>query len=74
MNYHMKVPGSIEFNFGKSGVVKHVTLQKYIRFGQRVRKFNIKVWKDNSYQDIARPLPFVTSGLSDWINQLKHKR
>jgi alpha-L-fucosidase len=46
--------GSLEFDLGKSHVVKYVLLQEYIRLGQRVRKFNIEAWKDNSWQEIAR--------------------
>ena len=42
--------GSIEFDFGRQQVVKYVVLQEYIRLGQRVSKFDIKVWKDNSWQ------------------------
>jgi len=46
--------GSLEFDFGKGQVVKYVVLQEYIRLGQRIRKFNIEAWKDNSWQEIAQ--------------------
>lgn len=45
--------GSLEFDFGKPQVIKYVILQEYIRLGQRIRKFNIEEWKDNSWQEIA---------------------
>ncbi len=46
--------GSIELDFGKSQLVKYVTLQEYIRLGQRVRNFSIDAWKDNSWQQVAQ--------------------
>jgi alpha-L-fucosidase len=45
--------GSIEFDLGKPQIVKYIVLQEYIRLGQRVGKFNIETWKDNSWQEIA---------------------
>jgi alpha-L-fucosidase len=45
--------GSIEFDLAKSQTIKYVLLQEYIRLGQRVGKFNIEAWKDNSWQEIA---------------------
>lgn len=45
--------GSLEFDFEQSRNVKYIVLQEYIRLGQRVRKFNIEVCKDNSWKEIA---------------------
>ncbi|MDD4192580.1 MAG: alpha-L-fucosidase [Mangrovibacterium sp.] len=46
--------GSIELDFGKSQFVKYVTLQEYIRLGQRVSKFNIEAWENDSWQQVAQ--------------------
>ena len=48
------VQGSIELDLGKTQLVKYVLLQEYIRLGQRVRKFNIETWKDNTWQQVAQ--------------------
>ena len=46
--------GSIELDFGKTQLVKYVLLQEYIRLGQRVRKFSIDAWTDNSWRQVAQ--------------------
>lgn len=45
--------GNVEFDLGKQQTIKYVTLQEYIRLGQRVKKFNIEAWKDNAWSVIA---------------------
>jgi len=45
--------GSIEFDLAKTQIVRYIVLQEYICLGQRVGKFNIEAWKDNSWQEIA---------------------
>lgn len=46
--------GSLEFSFDGSQKIQFVVLQEYIRLGQRIRKFNIETWQDNSWQEIAQ--------------------
>jgi alpha-L-fucosidase len=46
--------GRIEFYLGNPQIVKYIVLQEYIRLGQRVRRFNIEAWKDNSWQEVVR--------------------
>jgi len=46
--------GSVEFDLGKSQIIKYVLLQETIRLGQRIGEFNIEVWKDDAWQEIAR--------------------
>jgi alpha-L-fucosidase len=33
--------------------VKYIVLQEYIKLGQRVKSFNVEVWKDNAWQKVA---------------------
>jgi len=48
------VKGSIKFDFGKTQLIKYVLLQEYIRLGQRVRRFSIDAWMNNSWQQVAQ--------------------
>src|SRR5205085_2590917 len=45
--------GSLEINIGKPAVVQYITLQEYIKLGQRVAAFTVEVWKDNAWQEVA---------------------
>jgi alpha-L-fucosidase len=45
--------GSVEIDLGGLKTVKYVTLQEYIKLGQRVKNFNIEIWKENSWQKVA---------------------
>jgi alpha-L-fucosidase len=45
--------GSLEINLGKPQKVSYVLIQEYIRLGQRVKNFNVEVWKDNSWVNVA---------------------
>jgi alpha-L-fucosidase len=49
-----RLKGSLEFNLDVSQKVQYVVLQEYIRLGQRVRKFNIEVWQDDTWKEIAQ--------------------
>jgi len=44
---------SLEINTGKMQTIKYVVLQEYIKLGQRVKSFNVEVWADNSWQQVA---------------------
>ncbi|WP_254154038.1 alpha-L-fucosidase [Chryseosolibacter indicus] len=46
--------GSVVINLGSEKQVKYVVLQEYIRLGQRVKSFNIEVWKDKGWHTIAQ--------------------
>lgn len=43
----------IEFDLGTVKSIGYVVLQEYIRLGQRVKSFQVEVWKDNAWQKIA---------------------
>jgi len=45
--------GSIEFDLDNPQIIKYIVLQEYIRLGQRVGKYNIEAWKDNTWQEVA---------------------
>lgn len=45
--------GSVEIDLGGLKTVKYVTLQEYIKLGQRVKNFNIEIWKENNWQKVA---------------------
>lgn len=43
----------LEINLGSKQTVKYILLQEYIQLGQRVKAFNIDVWKDGNWQAVA---------------------
>ncbi|GHT22156.1 hypothetical protein FACS189430_03500 [Bacteroidia bacterium] len=45
--------GSIEIDLGKSQALNYVSIQEYIKLGQRVRNFDVEVWKDNAWVKAA---------------------
>jgi alpha-L-fucosidase len=45
--------GSFEIEFKQSQAVKYIVLQEYIKLGQRVKKFEVKIWKNNQWQLVA---------------------
>jgi alpha-L-fucosidase len=45
--------GSFEIDLGKTATVKYILLQEYIQLGQRVSSFNVEVWKNNNWQQVA---------------------
>jgi alpha-L-fucosidase len=40
---------SIEIDLGKSQKISYVIIQEYIKLGQRIKSFDIEVWKDNDW-------------------------
>ncbi len=45
--------GSVEISLPKPGLVQYITLQEYIKLGQRVKSFSVEVWKDKAWQTVA---------------------
>jgi alpha-L-fucosidase len=45
--------GNLEIDLGKPQKVNYILIQEYIRLGQRVRTFNVEVWKDNAWVSVA---------------------
>ena len=46
--------GSLEIDLGKMQKVNYVLVQEYIRLGQRVKDFNVEIWEDNAWKQIAK--------------------
>lgn len=46
--------GSIEIDLGKTQTIKYITLKEYIKLGQRVKDFNIEIWKNGAWQKVAQ--------------------
>lgn len=46
--------GEIEIDFKKSQTVKYILLQEYIQLGQRVKSFEIDVWRNDKWQQVAK--------------------
>ncbi|MDR0384803.1 MAG: alpha-L-fucosidase [Prevotellaceae bacterium] len=44
----------LEIDLGKSHQIHYAVIQEYIRMGQRIRSFEIEVWKDNSWVQVAK--------------------
>ena len=45
--------GTIELDLDKVGIIKYIILQEYIKLGQRVKSFNVEVWKEGKWQRVA---------------------
>lgn len=45
--------GDIELDFERPQMVKYILLQEYIQLGQRVKSFEVEVWKDNAWHKAA---------------------
>ncbi len=45
--------GSLVIDLGSAKTVKYVLLQEYIKLGQRIKSFNIEIWKDNAWQKVT---------------------
>lgn len=45
--------GSFEISFTKPELVKYIMLQEFIQLGQRVKSFNVQVWKINAWHTVA---------------------
>lgn len=45
--------GSFEITFEKPKEISYILLQEYIRLGQRVKSFNVEVWEDDVWKEVA---------------------
>ena len=45
--------GSLVIDLKKPQKVSYISIQEYIRLGQRVKHFNVEVWKDNAWVNAA---------------------
>jgi len=45
--------GNITIDFPKKSTVKYIVLQEYIQLGQRVKSFNVAVWKNDAWYKVA---------------------
>jgi alpha-L-fucosidase len=45
--------GSFEIDLGKETRVKYVSIQEYIKLGQRVKSFSVDIWKDGQWKKLA---------------------
>jgi alpha-L-fucosidase len=45
--------GNLELTFDSPRSMKYVIMQEYIRLGQRVKSFNVEVWENNSWREVA---------------------
>jgi alpha-L-fucosidase len=45
--------GSLVIDLGKSQKVNYISIQEYIKLGQRVKNFDVEVWKDNAWSKVA---------------------
>ncbi len=48
-----KTSGSFELELKQPQTIKYIVLQEYIQLGQRVKKFEVKILKDNQWQSVA---------------------
>lgn len=46
--------GNLVFDFGAPKTVKYVTLQEYIKLGQRVRSFTVYIWKNKDWTEVMK--------------------
>lgn len=47
------VKSSVEIDLGKEQTVKYITLQEYIKLGQRIKKFEVEIRQGNSWIKVA---------------------
>ncbi len=45
--------GSIELDLRKPRSIHYISLQEFIRLGQRIKAFNVEAWIKNAWQPIA---------------------
>jgi len=43
----------LEIDLGEERTISYVVLQEYIKLGQRVKNFEIEIWKDNAWKKVA---------------------
>ena len=46
--------GRVEIVFGNKKAIHYIVLQEYISLGQRVKSFNIEIWKSNRWVSVAQ--------------------
>ena len=46
--------GNLVFDLGSKKTVKFVTLQEYIKLGQRVKSFAVYAWKNNNWVEVTK--------------------
>lgn len=46
--------GSIELDWTKNIEIRYIVLKEYIKLGQRVKTFDVEVWKDGEWKKIAQ--------------------
>lgn len=46
--------GSFEITLAKQQPVKYVSLQEFIRLGQRVKSFTVEAWQDGGWKEVAK--------------------
>ena len=53
-NWYSKLAtGNLEISLGAKKTVKYISLQEYIKLGQRVKGFSVFVWKNNNWTEAA---------------------
>jgi alpha-L-fucosidase len=45
--------GSFEITLKKPQEISYILLQEYIQLGQRVKSFNVEVWENNNWKEVA---------------------
>jgi alpha-L-fucosidase len=45
--------GAVTIELRKKSRIQYIVMQEYIRLGQRVKSFNVEIWKDNAWQQVA---------------------
>ena len=46
--------GDLVIDLGSKKTVKYITLQEYIKLGQRVKSFSVYIWKNNNWIEVAK--------------------
>ncbi|MGV8962497.1 MAG: alpha-L-fucosidase [Candidatus Saccharimonadaceae bacterium] len=45
--------GSIELDLNEPKTVSYILIQEYIKLGQRVKSFNIEIWENDNWKEVA---------------------
>ncbi len=45
--------GSIEIDLGKPQKISYISIEEYIKLGQRVKSFSVEVWQNNAWTNVA---------------------
>lgn len=46
--------GNLEIDLGSIKTVKYITLQEYIKLGQRIKSFSVYVWKNGNWLEVSK--------------------